>query len=141
MIQFIQVIQNIVLNILQEKKLTDYATGTVISIEPLKVKLNDKIILPEVALVLTEGVIEKCLDLNHLHQVQGSSEDYSDHQHGIDIDSQKALTGLITITEGLQKADKVIMLRLQGGQQYLILSKIREKHRVVIDKESNWKWS
>lgn len=123
--------------------LSDYRLGLVTSVKPLKIKISDQIILDEEKgqIILTEQVLKKQLDLTHVHQVLGSTEVMNAHQHPIDFDSQKELTTKITITEGLEVGDGVLLLSVSRGQMYLVLSKVRDKSSVVIDKEDIWKWS
>lgn len=123
--------------------LSDYRLGLVTSAKPLKIKISDQIILDEEKgqLILTEQVLKKQLDLTHVHQVLGSTEVMNAHQHPIDFDNQKELTTKITITEGLEVGDGVLLLSVSRGQMYLVLSKVRDKSSVIIDKEDNWKWS
>lgn len=124
--------------------LTDYYIGTVTKDSPLEIQISDREFLDAEDLILTEAVLEKKLNLSHLHQVLGDTEGAAGpamHTHHIDFDSQKSLTTLITITEGLKVGDKVQMVSVSRGQQFIVLSKIREKSKVVIDKEDNWKWS
>lgn len=101
MSSLIGVIQQIVQNTIQAMKLTDKATGTVISVTPLSVQPGMHMPpLPEAALVLTDAVKEK------IAPVQGGAG------------------GTVVVSEGLKPGDKVLMLRVQRGQQYILLSKI-----------------
>lgn len=123
--------------------LSDYRLGLVTGVNSLKIKINDQIILDEAKgqLILTEQVLKKQLDLAHVHQVLGETEVMDAHIHPIDFDSQKELTTKITINEGLQVGDGVLLLSVSRGQIYLILSKVRAKSSVLIDKHDHWKWS
>ena len=85
MSELVGVIQQIVQNTIQAMKLTDKATGTVLSIAPLSVQTDSSMQpIPAAALTLTDTV-------------QGE----------------------------LAAGDRVLMLRVQNGQQYIILSKIQ----------------
>ena len=110
---------------------------------PLEIKISDREFLGEDELILTEQVLQKQLDLTHVHQVSGHTESAGGpavHTHAIDFDSQKSLTTPITITEGLKVGDFVHLLSVMRGQKFIVLSKVREKQSVIIDKENNWKW-
>lgn len=101
MSNLIGVIQQIVQNTIQAMKLTDKATGTVVSVTPLAVQISVHMQpLPEVALVLTDAVKEK------IAPVQGGAG------------------GTVVVSEGLKPGDKVLMLRVEHGQKYIILSKM-----------------
>ena len=96
----IGVIQTVIKNYLDAVKLTDKATGTVVSVSPLTIKTDTS--LPPIsgeALILTSNVCEKT------KAVRGGS-------------------GIVTVTEGLKVGDKVIMLRVQKGEQFIVLSKV-----------------
>ena len=136
-------IRRIVAKYLNSIALTDYCVGTVASESPLKIKVTDRIIADAEAgqIILTEAVLEKQLDLTHLHLIQGNSDTSNTHTHPINLESQNSLITKITITEGLKMGDKVHLLRVQNGQRYVVLSKIREKNKVVIDVKNIWKWS
>ena len=82
-------------------KPADIAYGTVSSISPLTVKLDDTMLpIPDVALVLTENVKSRSA------KVQGGGG------------------GTVVINEGLAVGDKVVMLRVSRGNRYIILSKV-----------------
>lgn len=136
-------IRRIVAKYLKSLALTDYCVGTVVAVQPLKIKVTDRIIADAEAgqIILTEAVLEKQLDLTHLHLIQGNSDTSNTHTHPINLESQNSLITKITITEGLKMGDKVHLLRVQNGQRYVVLSKIREKNKVVIDVKNIWKWS
>ncbi len=94
------VIQRIVQNTVEAMKLADKATGTVESVSPLRVKTDIGMqSIPASGLILTDTVKERTV------RVQGGA-------------------GTVTIREGLKAGDRVLMLRVQNGQQYIILSKI-----------------
>lgn len=94
---FLPQIQEIITNRLETMKLTDYAHGEVTSISPLRIKIDQKLELPESVIILTSNVIEKKITIN---------------------------TQEITINEGLKINDKVILLRVEKGQKFIVLSKV-----------------
>ena len=70
------------------------------SVSPLRVKIDSSIqSVPSAALLLTDTVRERVVP------VQGGE-------------------GTVTIREGLKEGDRVLMLKVQNGQQYIILSRI-----------------
>lgn len=98
---FLGVIQQIVKNYVDAIKMTDKATGTVTKTSPLTIQTDTS--LPPIsgnALILTSNVIERIVT------VQGGAG------------------GTVTVTEGLKAGDKVLLLRVQKGQQFIVLSKI-----------------
>ena len=100
MSELVGVIQQIVQNTIEAMKMADKATGTVESVSPLRVKIDSSIqSVPSAALLLTDTVRERVVP------VQGGE-------------------GTVTIREGLKEVDRVLMLKVQNGQQYIILSRI-----------------
>ena len=143
MSEFIKAMRSVVNSQLSSYGLTEYRIGEVTKESPLEIKISDRITLTESNLILTEQVLQKQLDLTHVHQVSGNTKSAGGpavHTHTIDFDSQKSLTTLITITEGLKVGDFVHLLSVMKGQKFIVLSKVREQKAVVIDKANNWKW-
>ncbi len=98
---FVGVIQEIVKNYVNAIKMTDKATGTVTNKSPLTIQTDTS--LPPIsgsALILTSNVVGKSVP------VRGG------------------VGGIVTVTEGLNVGDKVLLLRVQKGQQFIVLSKI-----------------
>jgi len=87
---------------MEEKSPINIKYGTVISDDPLKIQIDQKLTLSEIQLELTSNVIN--------------------YTTNIIIDGE---TKSITIKNELTLNDKVILLRMQGGQQYLVLDKVR----------------
>lgn len=142
-IELLKAIQGIIDGYIKSKAFCDYRVGTVIEEAPLKIKISDRITLDESKLILTEQVLLKQLDLTHVHLILGNTETGygpDPHTHHIEWDSQTNLTTLITITEGLKTGDKVHMLSVLDGQKFIVLSKVRDKKSVIINKDDNWAW-
>lgn len=100
MSELVGVIQQIVQNTIEAMKMADKATGIVESVSPLRVKIDSSIqSVPSAALLLTDTVRERVVP------VQGGQ-------------------GTVTVREGLKEGDRVLMLKVQNGQQYIILSRI-----------------
>jgi hypothetical protein len=97
----IEQIQKIVNNLLENKKLTDFTTGTVTRVNPLEIKLEGTMLpIPRAALILTQTV--------------------SDYQVDMTIGNE---TQSVTIRNGLKSGDNVILLRVLNGQNFIVLSK------------------
>jgi uncharacterized protein with PhoU and TrkA domain len=79
----IEQIKQIVKNVLENEKLTEYISGTVSSVSPLIIRVNQKLELPESVIIKT-SLVSNNLEIN----------------------------------------DKLIMLRVERGQKYIILSKV-----------------
>ncbi|MGG1878130.1 DUF2577 domain-containing protein [Paenibacillus cisolokensis] len=85
--------------------------GTVVSISPLEISLDQRITLPEAFLIVPESLTRYEIDLSHVHKLSGSP------------DTEQALTDKIVIRKGLAVGDAVILVRVQGGQKFVVLDK------------------
>lgn len=169
MLQMIEAIRKIIDEQMNSFGLSDLKIGTVVSESPLRIRLNERIILNENQILLTEFVLEKSLKLihkhgvenvsisqsTHSHKVVGSTKSAKEHIHLIDLQTQENthshnasitikdnLGAKIIIQEGLKVNDKVIMVSAEKGQKYIVLSKVRDKKKVLIDCISGtWNWS
>ncbi|MHA7966605.1 DUF2577 domain-containing protein [Paenibacillus sp. CAU 1782] len=77
--------------------------GEVVSANPLSVKVDQRFVLPADFLIVPESLTELEIDLS---QVYGSN------------------TAPILVRRGLEAGDSVILLRMQGGQRYLLLDRL-----------------
>lgn len=93
------VLQQLVQECVKGMKPADMMTGTVLSISPLHIQPDVSMPpIPEAALILTSSVTSRTVS------VQGGSG------------------GTVVINPGLEAGNKVLMLRVSGGQRYIILS-------------------
>lgn len=99
----IEVLQQILQNGITELKLTDLVIGTVATTSPLTIQIDTLMQpLPEEALIKTEAIMPKIYS--------GTTSD--------------GATFTAVINEGIQAGDKVVMLRCQHGQRFIVLSKV-----------------
>ncbi len=111
--------------------------GTVTSTSPLEIQIDQKLTLTQDYLILTKAVLDHEVDIEvnhftksdplvgyapwdttHGHPNAGSGSIPESHRHG--YSGRKK----IMIYNGLQKGEKVILIRLQGGQRYIVLDRI-----------------
>ena len=115
--------------------------GTVTSVEPLQIQVEQKLTLEKEQLELTRAVQDYWLDIEistftendafmngkHTHSITdtytgGGSCDEGNlnttHKHA--IKGRKKLR----IYNGLQEGERVLLLRFQGGQKYLVLDRV-----------------
>ena len=99
----LDVINSIIQTNTDAQKLTDIVIGTVVTAEPLSIQITPTLILPAEVLILCESVQEKEYEV-------------------MDV----TLTNVIGKykREALAVDDKVIMLRVLKGQQFIVLSKV-----------------
>lgn len=135
MADLVDLIKKAALDCIAESKPSGIYFGIVIKEKPLEIQVEQKLILSKEFLILTKNV------LNYDIEVKIDIEtDKSKHNHNYNdtiqnnpltkttsenIHSHKINDTIkITISNELKKGDKVIMLRQQGGQKYIVLDKI-----------------
>ena len=111
---------------------TDLRVGTVTGIDPLEVTINSQSApLKPPVLILTEPVVEKKIPvLEHLHSTPaGPTDNRLLESQIICQEHGKALPvedGYIILNRKLEVGDKVLLLRVENGQRYVILSRVFE---------------
>ncbi|AJS59848.1 DUF2577 domain-containing protein [Paenibacillus sp. IHBB 10380] len=86
--------------------------GTVLSTSPLEISVDQRLTLTEAFLVVPESMMRYEIDLKHVHKMNSLP------------DTEDSLLDKIVIRTGLENGDMVILLRVQGGQQYVVLDKV-----------------
>lgn len=94
--------------------------GTVSSADPLEVIVDQRFTLPADFLIVPETLIHFEIDFHHDHE-------YTDDT-GTGSSTKKTKPALpekpIVIRRGLEAGDKLLLVRVQGGQQYIILDRV-----------------
>lgn len=127
-------IKTIALNALESTKPSGIFFGTVVSASPLKIQVEQKMTLGAEFLVLSTLVQDFTVSMTvdhmteaeteHIHAVQdtytgGGSSSPTSHLHNY------TGTKSFRVHLGLSAGEKVILLRIQGGQQFLVLDRVR----------------
>lgn len=116
---------------------TDLVFGIVESANPLKIRINPKMVLRDEFLILTNAVKDHSVDIT----VSWNTEPEKDHTHG-NGNNGKPTEGVeepedghkheikgrkrITIHNGLTVGEKVLLLRTQGGLNYVVIDRVDE---------------
>lgn len=151
--EMIDVIQQVIQESMKGAQLCDMEIGTVTAAKPLEISINNmQQPLKQQVLYLTENVIEKKIPLlKHIHHIntlthnhaggvdaltdsyptlesllsQGATSDQTQniicYEHGEPL---PAKDGFIILNRALEVGDKVLLLSVQSGQKYIILSRI-----------------
>jgi len=88
--------------------------GIVTKDSPLEVTVDQRFTLTADFLIVPESLIHFELLLHHIHQYAGGTTEPALPEEPV------------VVRRGLQNGDKVLLLRVQGGQQYLILDRVVE---------------
>lgn len=116
--ELVQVIQKIVQDAMKGSALTDLTVGTVTSASPLEITTRTTMQpLRAQVLYLTDAVIPKTLQF---------SSDTPGVICYVNGEAQPVSGGTVTLNPALAVGDKVLLLRVQNGQKFVILSKIYE---------------
>ena len=115
----------------------DMKFGVVISTSPLQIQLNQRMILSDAYLILTNAVRDHSVDItvswntdlekDHTHKngnngkpTGGLDDPQEGHKHT--ISGRKK----ITIHNGLTVGEEVLLLRVPGGEYYIVLDRVDE---------------
>ena len=121
--EFTAAIKTAAMQAMEAGKPADVCFGKVIGIAPLKILVDQKMILGELQLVLCRNVTdfqtEVTVDWQSEYKSGGSGDDaFSSHNHAI-LGRKK-----IIVHNGLVVGDKVILIREQGGQKFIVVDRI-----------------
>lgn len=109
----------------------DYCIGTVISVNPLTIQLNQQEeALSEDFLILTDLVRDFNVDITVSHRTEnrsGGSGDAEFASHNHDYVGRKR----ITVHNGLSVGEAVILIRQAGGQEFIVLSRVTDHANVT----------
>ena len=101
----------------------EYRKGKVETIAPLTVRIDQKMLLESDELILTHLVKDYEVDISVSHEtktfelVENLSTDIKTHKH--EYKGRKK----IIIHQGLKVGEEVILLKVQGGQNYIVLDR------------------
>ncbi len=98
-----------------------FAFGQVTGVEPLEVRLEQRLTLPEDMLILTDNVI-------------GSARLVEQPDEGAEDEAP-----IYIVEHNLHKHDRVLLARVQGGQAYVILSRYYAVEKEDVNKNSEVK--
>ncbi|KYG89147.1 hypothetical protein A0U40_13225 [[Bacillus] sp. KCTC 13219] len=122
MSDIVKVLRRVVLDAVNAQKPANIVYGTVVSVTPLKVQVDQKLILEREHLKLTRAVMDYEVDMTVDHLTEnraGGSGEAAFASHNHEYKGRKKFL----IHNGLIVGDKVTMIRAHGGQQYIIIDK------------------
>lgn len=110
----IKTMKQLAIEAVESLKPVNVLFGKVISTSPLKVQVEQKLTLTKEQLVLTRNVT----NYNTSLYLNASTSSVEDHKHTLKG------TFNVTVNNGLNVNDEVILLRMQQGQKYIIIDRI-----------------
>ena len=114
----------------------DLFFGTVINVSPLTIQIDQKHILTSEFLILSNLVKDHSVDVTVSMQTENDAFMNPAHTHAgvhgqtdagnLDVTHKHEIKHKIKMLHhyGLTKGEKVILLRMQGGQRYLVLDRV-----------------
>lgn len=121
---FIKTMKSAAVDAVEAGKPTSVIFGEVKSVSPLAVFVDAKLTIPEKALALSRNVTDFDTEVTVNWRTENTSgggggyDAFSSHSH--------AITGRkpIRVHNALKTGEKVIMIRMAGGQKYLIIDRV-----------------
>ena len=121
--ELMKVFKQAALDAVETKKPVAVYYGTVLSESPLKIDVEQKMTLSQAQLVLTRAVLDHYVDIEVSHETEEKEggegiEKYEKHKH--EYKGRKK----IMIYNGLKAGEKVILIRFQEGQKFLVVDRV-----------------
>ncbi len=149
---FIDIMKEAALGAVGAAKPTQICFGTVTGVSPLEITVDNALTLPADCLILTRMVTEHTIDMTVDHMTENSLDMDMTHRHsysgetdtggepphthsylgetdnalGVNLNHTHAYKGRKTflVHAGLVMGEKVLLLRVQGGQKYVVWDRI-----------------
>lgn len=129
-VDFIKLIKKAAVEAVNASRPADIVFGKVVSEKPLKIKLDQKLILTEKQLVLARDVTDYEIEMEpslneqpHFHETEetsGGSGDASFESHKHKYQGRKKFL----VYNALKNDETVILVRMSGGQRYVVIDRI-----------------
>lgn len=117
----IKQIKRIAMDAVAASKPADMAIGTVVSVNPLKIQIDQKLILTSAQLVLLRNVTDYRLSVtvDHITEIGGDG-----HSHSV------AGTKELLVHNALRKDETVMLMQTSGGQKYIVIDRVEKGDEV-----------
>ncbi len=128
--QLVSTLQKLVAQTNNAMKPADYCLGVVETVDPLSIRIDQKDILTEEFLILTDLVRDFSVDITVSHTVEnraggGGYAEFASHNH--DYTGRKK----IIVHNGLSVGESVILIQQAGGQEFIVLSRLYDHSNVT----------
>ena len=121
---FLKVMKKAAFEAIEAHQPSDYRFGTVLSVSPLKIQVEQKMTLTAAQLVLTRNVTDFEINITvhnwSTENKSGGGGDSAFASHNHQLNGMKR----ITVHNALVVGDKVVLIKKKGGQQYLVLDRV-----------------
>lgn len=128
--QLVSTLQKLVAQTNNAMKPSDYCLGVVETVAPLSIRIDQKDILTEDFLILTDLVRDFSVDITVSHTTEnraggGGYAEFASHNH--DYTGRKK----IIVHNGLSVGESVILIQQAGGQEFIVLSRLYDHSNVT----------
>lgn len=128
--QLVSTLQKLVAQTNSAMKPSDYCLGVVETVAPLSIRIDQKDILTEDFLILTDLVRDYSVDITVSHTTEnraggGGYAEFASHNH--DYTGRKK----IIVHNGLSVGESVILIQQAGGQEFIVLSRLYDHSNVT----------
>lgn len=123
----LQMIKKIAVDVYEASQPTDFCFGKVISDDPLKISVEQKIILEAPQLVLSRNVTDYKTQITgaNIQSVYYSGEFPDGAVEPVDPPHVHAIgTVDVIVHNALKVGERVILIRKKGGQKFLVLDRV-----------------
>lgn len=117
---FVKLIKRTAVEAVNASKPANMVFGTVIGTAPLKIKVDQKLILTSAQLSLSRNVTDYELDITMDHSTELTNVGGELHQHT--YQGQKKFK----VHNGLKNGEEVILMQVSGGQKYIVVDRINK---------------
>lgn len=123
----VDAIKRAALEAVESNKPCDLRFGTVVTDNPLSIRISEQFTLPQAVLIVPEHLtkhetkITITNDYGWKTQDEKTCADTETHKHKILSTEQKVL-----VHNELKVGDKVVLIRMQGGQFYYVAGRIKD---------------
>lgn len=121
----VEIIKQIAGEAVEASKPAAITYGEVVKTNPLEIRIEQKLTLSAEFFVLTKAVTDHYVDMtvNHTTENRGGGSGYAEFaSHNHDYTGRKKFL----VHSGLKVGEEVILLRVQGGQQYIVLDRLTD---------------
>lgn len=122
---FVHMVKRIALNAVENSKPAALLYGTVTKVSPIEITVDQKLVLGMAQLEFTKAVTDHWVDIEVAHTTEnrgGGSGAAAYESHNHPYQGRKR----IKVYNGLLKGEKVVLVRFQEGQRFLVLDRVSE---------------
>lgn len=132
--QFVAAMKKTAMEAVEQARPMQIIYGTVRSIKPLEIMVNQKLTIKEESLVLTHSVKDYEVDIEVSHYTVNDNFLITMHDHpntlpnDFDSHHKHAYKGRkkIKVYNALNVGEQVILAQAQGGQQYIVIDRLKD---------------